>query len=477
MTKTHWRLLIIFVVFVISAVYLAPSIQWYSNSRVEQDKMRLRRHPLSKKILNLGLDLQGGIHMVLELKTEALKDDSIETRREAIERAIEIIRNRIDQYGLGEVLIVAQGDRWIVVQMPGVTDREQARSLIGKTALLEFRLVESPEAAGAIEAKVREMGLATETVRLGQMPDEITKMLPPGTALLPGREQNFYLVRSTPEMTGANLVNARVELGGQYSGFPVVSLEFNPEGAKQFARVTEANIERQLAIVLDGVVQSAPVIRTRIPDGRAIIEGNFGPEESKLLKTVLQAGSLPAPLETVEERTVGPTLGDDSIKAGMMACLIGMIGIFIFMAVYYGWSGMLANMALVLNLLLLLAGMSALHATLTMPGIAGIILTIGMAVDANVLILERIREEIRLGKTVRLCIDAGYEKAFSAIFDGNLTTLIAAVFLFQFGTGPIKGFGVSLMLGLMASMFTAIMVTHTVYELWMSFRPIQKLSV
>ncbi|HRY30038.1 MAG TPA: protein translocase subunit SecD [Elusimicrobiota bacterium] len=477
MPKVYWKALLVFVALVVGGIYLFPTFQWYRYSQADQEKMRIRRHPLVEKILNLGLDLQGGIHLVLELKTDKLPDDKPETVREALDRAMEIIRNRVDQYGLAEPLIVRQGEKWVVVQMPGVKDRDQAKSLIGRTALLEFRIVEMGEAIGPLQAKARELGLGPENLRPGNMPKELTDMLPPGTELLPGKEENFYLVRATPEMTGSLLTNARVEMGGQYSGLPVVSLEFSPEGAKRFADVTEANVQRQLAIVLDGIVQSAPVIRTRIPDGRAIIEGNFTPEDAKLLKTVLQAGSLPAPLEIVEERTVGPTLGEDSIRAGVMACLIGLGLIFIFMMVYYKWSGLLANAALVLNLFLLLGAMAAFHATLTMPGIAGIILTIGMAVDANVLILERIREELRLGKTPRLAIDQGYDKAFSAILDGNLTTVIAALFLFQFGTGPVKGFGISLMLGLIVSMFTAIIVTHTFYELLLMYKPIQRLSV
>jgi protein-export membrane protein SecD len=257
---------------------------------------------------------------------------------------------------------------------------------------------------------------------------------------------------------------------------PVVALEFSPEGARQFASVTESNINRQMAIVLDGVVQSAPVIRTRIPDGRAVIEGNFSPEEAKFLKSVLQAGALPAPLEIIEERTVGATLGDDSIKGGLMACAVGVAAIFLFMAVYYGWSGMLANLALVMNLFLLLGIMALLHATLTMPGIAGVILTLGMAVDANVLIIERMREETRLGKSARMVVDHGYHRAFSAILDGHVTTIITALFLFQFGTGPVKGFGVSLVVGLVVSLYTSIVVTHTVYDLWLMHRPVQQIS-
>ncbi len=477
MHRAYWKTLSIAAVLLLGIFYLYPSFTWYQQPRAEQEKMRARRHPLVNKILNLGLDLQGGIHMLLELQTDKLPDDKPETVREAVERAIEVIRNRVDQYGLVEPLIVAQGEKWIVVQLPGVTDREQAKSLIGRTALLEFRVVESLAGYGELLTKAREMALGPNNLHPGNMPAELKPLIPEGMELLPGKEGSLYLVKAQAEMTGSALSNARVEMGGDYSGMPVVGLEFNPEGAKRFADVTEANIQKQLAIVLDGVVQSAPVIRTRIPDGRAVIEGNFTAEDAKFLKTVLQAGALPAPLNLVEERTVGPTLGDDSIKAGMTACAIGLCLVFVFMLVYYKLSGLLANMALVLNLFLLLAAMAALHATLTMPGIAGIILSIGMAVDANVLIFERIREELRLGKTPRLAVDQGYDRAFSAILDGNLTTITAAVFLFQFGTGPVKGFGISLILGLLVSMFTAIIVTHVVYDFFFMWRPVQKLSI
>ena len=279
-----------------------------------------------------------------------------------------------------------------------------------------------------------------------------------------GKEDRYYLLKSTAELTGAFLVNAKVELGGQY-GYPHVSLEFNKDGAKLFSRVTEENVDRNLAIVLDGVVQSAPVIRSRIPDGKAIIEGNFPMEEAKLLATVLRAGALPAPVRIIEERSVGPTMGEDSIKFGIMAALVGAGFVMLFMFIYYGFSGIIANFALVLNFLLLLGMMATLHATLTLPGIAGMALTLAMAVDANVLILERMRDELRAGKTPRVALDAGYDKAFTTILDSNLTTLIAAVFLFQFGTGPVKGFAVTLTLGIIISMFTAILVTRMIYDI------------
>jgi protein-export membrane protein SecD len=266
-------------------------------------------------------------------------------------------------------------------------------------------------------------------------------------------------------MTGASLINAKVQLGGGTGfGYPEVAIEFNDQGARQFSQVTETNINRNLAIVLDGTIQSAPTIRTRIPDGKAVIEGSFTTEEAKLLSTVLRAGALPAPVEVIEERTVGPTLGEDSIRAGLMSTLIGVGLIIGFMAFYYRGAGILTDCALILNLVLLLGSMSYFHSTLTLPGIAGIILSLAMAVDANVLILERIREELRAGKTTRMAIDLGYEKAFSAILDSNLTTLIAALFLFQFGTGPVKGFAVTLTIGILFSMFTAVFVTRTYYE-------------
>lgn len=342
-----------------------------------------------------------------------------------------------------------------------VKDTARAKELIGKTALLEFRLVDTDTVLNDIISKLRDKN--AEISDIAKYP-EIAKLVPQGYEVFPGKEDKYYLLKSSAELTGAYLVNAKVELGGQY-GMPHVSLEFNKDGAKIFSRVTDANIERNLAIVLDGIVQSAPVIKSRIPDGKAIIEGNFGMDEAKLLATILRAGALPAPVRIIEERTVGPSLGEDSIKASVKATLIGAGLVFLFMFIYYGLSGFIADVALVLNFVLLMGAMAMLHSTLTLPGIAGIALTLGMAVDANVLILERIRDELRLGKSVRLAVYAGYEKAFITILDSNLTTLIAALFLFQFGTGPIKGFAVTLTIGLIISMFTAITVTKMIYEI------------
>ncbi len=478
MHKAYWKAIFIAAAIALGCWFLYPSVTFYSKPRAEQEKLRDRRNPIINEILNLGLDLQGGIHLLLELKTDKLPDDRPETVREGVDRAMEVVRNRIDQFGLSEPLILRQGEKWIVVQLPGVKDRNQARDLIGHTALLEFRIVEDAQ-EGPVIAKARELGLTPNDLRPGQMPEKLKPLLPPGTELLSGRENAYYLVKDKAEMNGSALTAARVEMGGggQYSiGGPTVALEFSPEGAKQFADVTEANVNRRMAIVLDGVVQSAPVIRTRIPDGHAIIEGNFSPEDAKMLKSVLQAGALPAPLEIVEERTVGATLGEDSIKGGLLAGAAGLAFIFVFMAVYYKWAGMLANFALVLNLFFLLAIMAVLHATLTMPGIAGVILTLGMAVDANVLIIERMREETRWGKAPRMAVEQGYHRAWSAILDGHVTTIISSIFLTQFGTGPVKGFGMSLLIGLLISIVTSIVVTYTVYEMWLMNRNVQKLS-
>lgn len=458
MTKLQIKLLVVGVVLGVSVYLIYPSVRWLLLSDDERHQIELRRDPILSKIVNLGLDLKGGTHLILEVDMEKVSRDTEVS--EAVARAIEIIRNRVDQFGVSEPLIAKQGDRWIVVQLPGVKDPQRAKELIGKMALLEFRLVDESQAISDIAQKLRDKNQTFDD--LDKNPD-IQKLIPPGYAVFPGKEDRYYLLKSTPELTGAYLLNAKVQLGGQY-GFPYVSLEFNSEGAKIFSAVTSANIEKNLAIVLDGVVQSAPVIKSRIPDGKAIIEGNFTEEDAKLLATVLRAGALPAPVKIIEERTVGPTLGDDSIRAGVVSAVFGGLLVILFMAVYYRMSGVIADLSLLLNLIILLGIMAYFRFTLTLPGIAGIILMLGMAVDANVLILERIRDELKLGKTVRVAVDAGYSRALGTIIDSNLTTLIAALFLFQFGTGPIKGFAITLSIGIVISMFTAIYVTKSIYD-------------
>ena len=284
------------------------------------------------------------------------------------------------------------------------------------------------------------------------------------------------VVKKESSLTGDNLTNARVEIGDRFSE-PYVTVSFDSVGASAFDRITAANVGRQLAIVLDGVVYSAPVIQERISGGRAQITGGFTMEEARDLAIALRAGALPAPVEVLEERNVGPSLGADSVRQGVVSIIVGFFLVMIFMAVYYRWSGSVAVLALLMNLLLLVGALGFFEATLTLPGIAGVVLTVGMAVDANVLIFERIREELRLGKTVRSAIDAGYGKAFYTILDANVTTLIAALVLLQFGTGPIKGFAITLSIGIIASMFTAIFVTRFVYDLALTRTDIRSLSI
>ncbi|OQA92229.1 MAG: preprotein translocase subunit SecD [Elusimicrobia bacterium ADurb.Bin231] len=467
----------IFGIVAAGSVYLLwPTFIWYRMSPDERQKAQQDKDGITRKIINFGLDLQGGIHLVLEVDDTKL--DKNVNIQDALNRAIEIIRNRIDQFGVAEPFIAKQGEKWIVVQLPGIKDPNRALDLIGKTALLEFRLVENSEAVEKVASKARELGIRMTDIydENRQLKKDFIGLMPLGYEILPGKDDKYYMVTSSPQITGAYLTDAKMKLGGEYN-MPYVALDFNPEGAKIFAGVTERNIEKNLAIVLDNVVQSAPVIRSKIPDGHAVIEGNFTAEEASGLAIILRAGALPAPVRFIENRTVGPSLGRDSVKAGILACVVGLAIVFGFMMIYYKFSGVIANLALLLNLIILLALMSLFHATLTMPGIAGIILTIGMAVDANVLIIERIREELRSGKTVRVAIDLGYEKAFSSILDANITTLIAAAFLFQFGTGPVRGFAVTLVLGLMVSMYTAIIVTHQFYDEWLQGRSVERLSI
>jgi protein-export membrane protein SecD len=470
MSKLGWKILSIALTVGLAVYFLFPTFEWYSFNQREKEKREARRDSILGKILNLGLDLKGGSHLVLEVQTDELLQagEDYQTKlTNAVNQAIEVIRNRVDQFGVAEPLIARQGAQWIVVQLPGIKDPERAKQLIGKTALLEFRLVDDSPALENISTALRnnEIAFSSAAANPELLSSDIRDLFPAGYTLMPERNGHFYLVQSTPELTGAYLTNAKVQLGNDTGfGYPSVSLEFNPEGAKIFSKITEMNIGRNLAIVLDGIVQSAPTIRSRIADGQAVIEGSFSSEDAKLLATVLRAGALPAPVEIIEERTVGPQLGEDSIRAGVTASLAGLFMILIFMIVYYKESGFVADVALILNLVLLMGSMAYFKATLTLPGIAGVILSLALAVDANVLILERVREELLKGKNAKAAINYGYTRAFSAILDSNLTTLIAALFLFQFGTGPVKGFAVTLTIGIVISMFTAIFVTRTYYD-------------
>jgi preprotein translocase subunit SecD len=520
-----WKQVLVFVVIVTAIIYILPS--W---------KPALWPH----KQINLGLDLQGGMHLLLEVDTEkalestverisqeirellkkerirnvaidrvegtkisiqikkeeniekvkALLDNDFRDLRElsdrtvngiqtllmdipdsdreqieklAVDQALETIRNRIDQFGVSEPDIRRQGLNRILIQLPGIKDTQRAKDLIGKTALLEFKLVDDTQ---SIDSALK-------------------GNLPPGREILyqidedPETQRTSkrpYLLKKRTLLTGAHLTEARVEISNQFNE-PHVAITFDKKGARIFERITGDNIKKQLAIVLDNTVYSAPVIQDKIAGGRAQITGRFTMDEARDLAIVLRAGALPAPVNILEERTVGPSLGADSIRKGLLSMIIGGLLVIIFMVIYYKAAGLVADVALFLNILLIGAGLAGLQATLTLPGIAGIILTIGMAVDANVIIFERIREEVALGRTARAAIDAGYNRATLTVLDANVTTLIAAVVLFQFGTGPVKGFAVTLSLGVIASLFTALILSRMIFNYILMNRKVKTLSI
>ena len=452
-----WGLII---VILLGALYLIyPNYKWYSKPTAEREKLdTLGERP--KRMLNLGLDLRGGSSLLLELEVAKLTKQ--EPLNEAMARAIEIIRNRIDQYGLAETSITKQGDKWIMVQLPGVSNPQRAEELIGKTAMLEFRIVKNDTSAAqkAIEALEASDNPFDDE---GNLNADIAALVPEGYQIMRNKDGGYSLLSDKAEVTGADLENARVVMMGE-NGYPSVSFSFNAEGSKKFGKLTGANIGKQLAIVLDNTVQSAPVIQSRITR-EGSITGTFTPEEARALSIVLKAGALPAPVRIIEKKTIGPTLGEDSIKSGLTASAVAFIIILLFMAIYYKAAGVISDIALVLNFVLLIAIMSYFSATLTLPGIAGMILSLAMAIDANVLIIERMREEKRLGRPVYEIINLGYDKAWSAIFDSNITTIIVGACLLQFGTGPVKGFAVTLIIGLLVSLFTAVFVTRAIYEL------------
>lgn len=371
-----------------------------------------------------------------------------ERRNSALQQSLEIIRRRIDETGVREPTIQRQGDDRILLQVPGVEDPERLKRLIGKTAKMTFHLVH-PQSGGRNYART-----------------------PPGARWLPEQELGpdgqpaKILIRKRTMVSGEDLVDAQPSTDGR-TNEPVVVFRFNSRGGKKFGDTTSKNVNQPFAIVLDGTVISAPVIREPILGGSGQISGNFSFREATDLALLLRAGALPAPLTILEERTVGPGLGQDSISAGKIASIVGMVLVVVFMAIAYGRFGLYADVALIANMFLILGGLSILQATLTLPGIAGIVLTIGMAVDANVLVFERIREEVRQGRTPISAIDAGYSRALTTIIDANVTTLIAAVLLYIFGSGPIRGFAVTLAIGIVTSMFTAIMLTRLLVVTWL----------
>ncbi len=477
MDKLHWKIGLTLGLLILSIWLLYPTVEWYTKTPDERAKLEaVRMRP--KGIMNLGLDLRGGTHLLLEL--DITKLEKKEKVADAVTRAIEIIRNRIDQYGVGETPISRQGERWISVDLPGISNAEEAENLIGKTALLEFRLVNDSKDAQDVVSKAESLD-GPPLDKNGVPAPEIAKLLPKGSMLYKatagqeGERTRYYVLFDSVPVTGAYLENARVETDRQF-GTPSIGFTFNKEGGKLFEQFTGANVGKYLAIVLDGVVHSAPVIKTRIGGGSGVIEGSFSMEEARDLAIVLRAGSLPAPVSIIEKRVVGPGLGEDSIKKGLTAALGALLLVVVFMMVYYKAGGLIADIALLLNFVFLIAALGYFGATLTLPGIAGMILSLAMAIDANVLILERMREEMALSKPVAMIIPTGYDKAWSAILDSNVTTWIAAIFLFQFGSGPVKGFAVTLTIGLLVGMFTSVFVTRLIYEFWLTSNP-KELSI
>lgn len=383
-------------------------------------------------------------------------------RKQAVAQGLETIRNRIDQFGVLEPDIRPEGEDRILIQLPGIKNPQEAINLIGKTAVLEFKL--------------QAQGVTDQDMREGKLPPGM-KVYPMRPSDRSSRGDSKIALEDKTLLTGQYITDARVEIGGSGSFGAQIAMEFDPQGARLFERITGDNVGRQLAIVLDGVVYSAPNIKEKIGGGRAVITGSFTDDEAKVLAIALRTGRLPAPVKILEQRTVGPALGQDMITKGILASAIGGLGIVLFMLFYYRFSGVIADLALVMNIILILGAMAIVGATLTLPGIAGIALTIGIAVDANVLIYERIREELRLGKTPRASVETGYERATVTILDANITSLIAALVLYQFGTGPVKGFAVTLSIGLVANLFTAIFVTRVIFDYLLTERRVKQLSI
>lgn len=482
------------------------------NALTKDDSMRIvlkenelieKEAGLHKRALHLGLDLVGGMHLVLEVdKAKLTKEEA----RDATDRALAVIQNRIDQFGVYEPIIQKVGQDRILVQLPGV-DRDRAKGLIGQVALLEFRLVADEQKTQDIlktvddwyrrtkqeDTLIKEHGdflnyiVSIDRTDIGVEETDypaFVQLLSNAVAIVPQEyeflfgspevEQNrrvrrLYLLKKEAEMTGASISDANPSpyQGGDpnLANSWIVSLKLSRKDATKFAAITGRNVNKKLAIVLDNVVRFAPVIKERIPTGEAMITtGDVNPDRARDLSIILRSGALPAPVLISEERSVGPALGKDSIDKGVRAGLIGTIIIMIFLIVYYSASGIIANIALFLNVFFIMVVLAGLKATLTLPGLAGIALTIGMAVDANILIFERIREELRIGKKVRAAIDTGYSRAAVTIFDANVTTILTTVALYFLGTGPIRGFAITLIVGLIINIITSVYISRYIFE-------------
>jgi preprotein translocase subunit SecD len=429
----------------------------FSGAKEKVDNLLTQRFTMLHELSSSG---EGGIWKV-ELVLDSKETDYVKKR--AIDQALEIIRNRIDQFGVSEPEITLQGTDQILVQLPGIRDPQRAINLIGQTALLEFKLVD-------------EEGNVEEALK-GNIPEGdillYQRSIDPQTGAV---RKIPYLLREKTMMTGEFIKDARVALDSQFHE-PYVAMEFTDIGAKLFEQITAANVKKRLAIILDNNVYSAPVIQEKIAGGRAQITGRFDTKEASDLAIVLRSGALPAPVKILEQRSVGPSLGQDSIHKGIISTLVSAAIVVLFMVFYYRVAGVVADIALVLNIILVMAVLAIFRAALTLPGIAGLVLSIGMSVDANILIHERIKEELRWGKTIRAAIDQGYHRALSAIIDSNVTTLIAAVFLYQFGTGPVRGFAVTVFWGITANIFTAVLVTRAIFDYLTLKVGIKRLSI
>jgi SecD/SecF fusion protein len=547
------------VVLVIAAFWsLLPTIRKAGMNTEARQRMALQNPDgwknLDSNSIKLGLDLRGGMHLVMEIDLKALPESA---RREALDRFEQVIRNRVDQFGVSEPVIQQQGNDRLIVELAGVDDPERARDLVGRTALLTYNLLKSGDVMTDLVQRInralydglrsgqiprRRIGLdlimessaevgafagldttAADSTRIPEQPlnlylfadprtpevlyaeeekmawidsifalPEIRRLIPSDTEFHWGmwaderlttggrRFRELFLTEAAPIIDGKLLEDASVTIGGpsdpDAAGQPVVNFRLNAEGGRIIARVTRANIGHRMAIILDGRVAVAPFIRSELgPNSR--ITGINDMKEAQNITIVLDSGALPAPATMVENRTVGPSLGIDSIRAGTTSAVVGLILVVLFMIAYYRGSGFIADLALFLNMVFILAVLAGFHFTLTLPGIAGIILTMGMAVDANVLIYERIREELRAGKTPRAAVDAGYTNATSAIVDANVTTLITGIVLYQFGTGPIRGFALTLSVGIISSVFTALIVTRLVFDGLLSRASFRRVSI
>ncbi len=591
MTRNYlWRIGLVVIMLAAAGYYLYPSYRYFTLSPAEAEQAKTSRAGFQKTLPSWastshivpGLDLQGGIHLVLGVdlkkavanKAERLSDrigDDLEehniaglaertdegdhdqikvsfddeaarakfeselqqnyyelevksrgdtevvlqiskefverVRRDSVDQAVKTIRNRVDKMGVAEPDIKKRGEDAIQVQLPGYGDPDEAKALLGRTAQLEFQMCDDTATVlEELKDLPAEVTLRTDSYRkpngsggrdvfleakeLQTLKDAIKGKIPRHLAIKYGeifrkgeRRYRTYLLKRKIELTGDYLTDARVLPGSAEKPQPYVSLEFNAQGALMFESTTGRNIGNRMAIVLEEMVDSAPVIQDRISGGRAQITlgGMKTPQEvlldAKNLALVLKAGALPAPVTIREERSVGPSLGRDSIEQGRMALIVGAILVVLFMLLYYKVGGLIADLALVLNAVFIFSILSAIDATLTLPGIAGLVLTIGMAVDANVIIFERIREELRVGKTPRAAVDSGYGKAFWTIFDANITTLIAALVLWQYGSGPLQNFAMTLMIGVICSMFTAIFVTRILFDAMAGRQGVESLSV